>query len=131
MNFGSSCRTIQNLFQELCEAKLEWDEPIPADLKWWRSLKLDLEEGQSISIPRCYFESVPDDLVSCTLCGFCDASSKAYAGVVYLLVETTTRSLVKFVAAKTRVAPLKVQTIPRLELLSEPAVDERHAEFGI
>ena len=106
-------------FQELCEAKLEWDEHLPADLlKRWQSLRLDLEEGQSISIPRCYFEFVPGDLFSCTLCGFCDASLKAYAGVVYLLVETTTRSLVKFVAAKTRVAPLKTQTIPRLELLS-------------
>ena len=106
-------------FQELCEAKLEWDEPLPNNLLGkWHSLKSSLEEGQPISIPRCYFNGVSDDLVSCTLCGFCDASLKAYAGVVYLLMETTTKPLVKYIAAKTRVSPLKEQTIPRLELLS-------------
>ena len=55
--------------QELCEAKLEWDEPLPNNLLGkWHSLKSSLEEGQPISIPRCYFNGVSDDLVSCTLC---------------------------------------------------------------
>ena len=103
-------------YQELCEAKLKWDEPLP--LGKWHSLKSSLEEGQPISIPQCLFNGVSDDLVSCTLCGFCDASLKAYTGVVYLLMETTTTPLGKFIAAKTRVSPLKEQMIPRLELLS-------------
>ena len=59
-----------------------------------------------------------DPLVSATLCGFCDTSTKAYAAVVYLLLKTETHSVVRFVAAKTRVAPLQGQTVPRLELLS-------------
>ena len=37
---------------------------------------------------------------------------------VYLLLRTETHSVVRFIAAKTRVAPLQSQTIPRLELLS-------------
>ena len=81
----------------------------------WNSLKASQEAGQSISIPRCYFDGVSEDIISCTLCGFCDAS---YAGVVYLLIKTESGFLVQFVAAKTRVSPLKEQTIPRLELLS-------------
>ena len=81
-------------------------------------VRSNLEEGQPISIPRCYFEAIPDDVVSVSLRGFCDASLKAYAGVVYLLVETAAGFSVRFVAAKTRVSPLKEQTIPRLELLS-------------
>ena len=106
-------------FQELCEAKLEWDQVLPDSLLGkWHSLKSGLEEGQSISIPRCYLDGISEELVSCTLCGFCDASLKAYAGVVYLLLETEFGFSVKFVAAKTRVSPLKEQTIPRLELLS-------------
>ena len=84
----------------------------------WNSLKSSLEEGQSISIPRCYFDGVLEQPVRCTLCGFCDASLKAYAGVVYLLLETRTGFSVKFVAAKTRVSPLQKLTVPRLELLS-------------
>ena len=50
--------------------------------------------------------------------GFCDASKEAYAAVVYLLIETPGEHYVRFVASKTRVAPVHEQTIPRLELLS-------------
>ena len=107
------------LFQELCEAKCGWDQPLPDNLlKKWQSLKSSLDEGQSIQIIRCYFDGVFNEIVSCTPCGFCDASLKAYAGVVYLLIETTAGFSVRFMAAKTRVSPLKEQTIPRLELLS-------------
>ena len=107
-------------FQELCEVKLDWDQPLTGKLlERWKLLKSGLGEGQTILIPRCYFSDALEQLISCTLCGFCDASSlKAYAGVVYLLLETTTSLSVKFIAAKTRVAPLQKQTIPRLELFS-------------
>ena len=59
-----------------------------------------------------------DDVVSGTLCGYCDASLSAYAAVIYLLIESESGSYMHFVASKTRVSPLKRQTIPRLELLS-------------
>ncbi len=71
-----------------------------------------------MSFPRSYYHDLTDPLTSLTLCGFCDASTQAFAAVVYLLLKTETRSVVKFVAAKTRIAPLRSQTIPRLELLS-------------
>ena len=77
-----------------------------------------MQYSPSISIPRCYFEGISEEIISCTLCGFCDASIKAYAGVVYLLLDTSAGYSAKFVAAKIRVAPLQQQTIPRLELLS-------------
>ena len=110
---------FKTFFKELCAAKLEWDQPIPSELlRKWRSLRTGLEEAQPISIPRCYLDGVSDPLVSCTLCGFCDASLKAYAAMVYLLLETKNGCAVRFVAAKTRVSPLKEQTIPQLELLS-------------
>ena len=43
----------------------------------WCALRSGLEEGQSISIPRCYLDGVSECLISSTLCGFCDASVKA------------------------------------------------------
>lgn len=51
----------------------------------------------------------------CTV-GFCDASSKAYAAVVYFRLEYEDSVDVKFLAAKTRVAPIHGSMIPRLEL---------------
>ncbi|KAL5479392.1 hypothetical protein EMCRGX_G022912 [Ephydatia muelleri] len=70
-----------------------------------------------MSLPRCYFEETGQS-DSITLCGFCDASTRAYTAVIYMLSKTETRVLSRFVAAKMRVAPLQVQTVPRLELLS-------------
>ena len=57
-------------------------------------------------------------LKSATLCGFCDASAKAYTAVVYIVLKTETEYVSRFVAAKTRVAPLQGQTVPQLQLLS-------------
>ena len=51
------------------------------------------------------------------LCGYCDVSLSAYAGVVCLWIEAEDGVHMKFVVAKTRVAPLKKQSIPRLEHL--------------
>ena len=58
------------------------------------------------------------EVISYILCGFCDASFGAYATVVYLLMEMEKKHSARFLAAKTRVSPLRKQTIPRLELLS-------------
>ena len=75
--------------QTMCEAKLEWDQPLPTDLlSKWQKLSAGLLEAQTISIPRCCTEQVEEEVISYTLCGFCDASFGAYAAVVYLLMET-------------------------------------------
>ena len=55
---------------------------------------------------------------SARLIGFCDASTKAYAAVVYMRIESETCVDVKFLAARSRVAPIGGMTISRLELLS-------------
>ena len=67
------------------------------------------------TIPQSYISHQPE---SARLVGFYDASTKAYAAVVYLRLEHDTTVYVRFAAAKTRVALQKGITIPRLELLS-------------
>ncbi|KAF6216059.1 hypothetical protein GE061_000397 [Apolygus lucorum] len=49
---------------------------------------------------------------------YCDASSTSYAAVSFLRVQTEDVVFVTLVGAKSRVAPLKKLTIPRLELLA-------------
>ena len=107
------------IFQELCAEKLNWDEEVPHDLKVkWDNLVNDLKQMNRILLSRCYFREVDDQVLSCVVHGFCDASKSAYAAVTYLVIFTTIGIRVRFLAAKTQVAPIERQTIPRLELLS-------------
>ena len=50
--------------------------------------------------------------------GFGDASKRAYCAVVYLVTIIGSKTCVKLLASKTRVAPIKVLSIPRLELMA-------------
>ena len=109
---------IKIFFQELCINKVGWDEPLSGQLlDKWKSLVSSFN-GITMSIPRSYFWSADKVESVCSLQGFCDASSAAYAAVLYIKVETSCGNAVNFIASKTRVAPLDKQTIPRLELLS-------------
>ena len=69
-----------------------------------------------VSLPRCVVGG--EDALSYLLCGFGDASLRAYAAVVYLLVETEHSSHYHLLCSKVRVSLVEKLTIPRLELLS-------------
>ena len=105
------------LLQSLWAEKLDWDELVHESiLNEWSQWRIDLKVLSSHHIPRCYY---PKDVkvVSTQLHGFSDASEKAYSGVVYLRMEDPNgSSYTSLVMSKTRVAPIKRQTIPRLEL---------------
>ena len=106
------------LFQELCTCKIGWDESLSGQpLNKWRQLVSGFQ-GITTSISRCYFVFLAKESSQCSLQGFCDASSGAYAAVVSLKIKNSTESIVNFVACKTCVAPTSKQSIPRLELLS-------------
>lgn len=90
--------------QELWEKNLEWDEQIEEkDIQQWKWIAADLREIPQCQIPR-YF-GLPGEVSYRLLC-FCDASAKAFATAVYL------------VFSKTRLAPTKTISMPRLELLA-------------
>ena len=107
------------LFQELCLEKLNWDDPLPEDkVAIWEAWLKDLNEVKTISVPRCVLEGMKGEIIRTTLHGFADASKKCYCAMIYLVCETTTGVHTSLLCAKTRVAPLKSLTIPRLELMS-------------
>ena len=44
------------IFQEMCEKKLGWDDPISEDKALqWKTWVNDLNQVKSISVPRCLF----------------------------------------------------------------------------
>ena len=107
------------LFQVMCLSNYDWDDELTPDLlSWWNRLIADMNALKNIRVPRCYFSWREGDPVGHQLHGFSDASCKAYAAVVYLRTEHANGDIeVNLVASKARVAPIKRQSIPRLELL--------------
>ena len=107
----------KRLFQELCRFKLGWDEPMPSEIKeQWGRWQKDLPQLKHLSIPRC-IHTPEFEISSAQLHHFADASEYAYGAVSYLrLVNGTGQVSCSFMLAKSRLAPLKSTTIPRLEL---------------
>ncbi|UYV73219.1 hypothetical protein LAZ67_10002211 [Cordylochernes scorpioides] len=106
------------ILQETWIQKLTWDEVLPGRLvqrfwKWFSKLK----HLPNIEIPRwlCFKDSYVEKT---TLHIFCDASQFAYATCIFLRIEKEDRVDIQLIQARTRVAPLKKLTIPRLELLA-------------
>ena len=107
------------LFQELCMKKLGWDEEIPLEQQErWKKLVSDLNSVGEITLPRCLYKIGPDTVKNRFLHGLTDASKRVYCALVHLVYETEEGTFSTLVCAKTRVAPLKELTIPRLELMS-------------
>ena len=105
-------------FESICVEGLDWDEELQnPSRKLWNSFLSDITQLERIRVPRCYFNTSTNP-TNKQLHSFSDALKKAFAAVTYLQstypdghVET------RLVAAKTRVAPIETQAIPRLELL--------------
>ena len=111
---------VKILFQSLWERGLEWDENLPADVeKKWRSWVQELQGIISIEIPRRYDQS-NSHIKRRELHVFGDASQEAYGSVAYLKSydDEEETSFISLVYAKSKVAPVKKITLPRLELLA-------------
>jgi len=99
--------------QELWEKGKDWDETLlKCETLQWKKIISNLDELCTTSIPR-FIGNGKSQL----LC-FCDASSKAYATVIYLRTMEAGQIQTNLIFSKARNAPIKPLTIPRLELLS-------------
>lgn len=106
------------LLQEMWVSGVDWDENIGEKLSasvdvWFK----ELTEIENIKIPRCLKLDQPK--IEETLHVFVDASEHAYGSVAYLQCTYANGKKSKsFVTSKSRVAPLKAISIPRLELMA-------------
>ncbi|XP_072159636.1 uncharacterized protein [Bemisia tabaci] len=107
---------VRAVIQELWILGLDWDDPIPEGLRIeWNTFFESLPRLAELRIPRFVKSTNPE--ATYTLVGFCDASIKGYSANVYLVChEQKENAKVNLVLAKSKVAPLKVLSIPRLEL---------------
>ena len=104
------------LIQKLWISGIGWDEEIPYEIKTeWLTYRRELQSLTEFSVPRWLHMRHGDKQVD--LHGFCDASKLAYASVVYArVVDADGRIHVTLITAKTKVAPIKTVSVPRLEL---------------
>ncbi|XP_062419395.1 uncharacterized protein LOC134132166 [Pungitius pungitius] len=110
---------VKCLFQEMWERGLSWDEPLPIDLtEKWEQWCMELPLLHLMAIPRWYHIEIQQESHTVKLHVYCDASEKAYSAVAYLQGKNKQgETVTSFVASKSRVAPLKKMTLPRLELM--------------
>lgn len=104
------------MLQQLWRLQVQWDDPLPNDIKeHWIAYRTSLCLLNDLLIPRQI--TCEGDIVNIQIHGFSDASIYAYGCCLYL--RCTNSSGVhtsKLMCAKSKVAPLKAISLPRLEL---------------
>ncbi len=106
------------LLQTLCRKKVTWDADIedPDRAQWERWIS-DLPKLKNVNVSRCFKPEEFGEVETVELHVFSDASRVGYAAVAYLrFVNTEGKIWCAFVIGKTRLAPIREISIPRLEL---------------
>ncbi|GFT04838.1 integrase catalytic domain-containing protein [Trichonephila clavipes] len=101
--------------QQLWQCKLDWNDVLPHSIaNKWREFVTTLKCIEEVKINRFI---MADNNVRIVLQGFVHASEAAYGAVVYLQCFLHNGAAkVSIHASKSRVAPIRVISIPRLEL---------------
>lgn len=110
-----SSLVIKLLIQSLWSQGLGWDDtPSPEIVMKWERLKMELQSLHNCKLPR-QIKILNSSTIH--LCGFCDSSERAYCAVIYIRIIYDNNTInTFFVCAKSKVAPLKRLSLPRLEL---------------
>ena len=106
------------LLQNICRKGMNWDDQVESDVAHqWHEWLEDLPKLEALKIARCFKPKGFSEVVDCQLHVFGDASEYAYAAVAYLrMVDASGLIHCAFIMGNVRLCPLKVVSIPRLEL---------------
>ncbi|GFW65965.1 uncharacterized protein TNCV_587911 [Trichonephila clavipes] len=100
--------------QKLWLRRLNWKEFLPdAIAPKWINFVSSLKAIEELKIDRHIFT---DSYVKLMLLGYADTSESAYGAVVYMHCVKEDGTTTKLISSKSRVTPIKVISIPRLEL---------------
>lgn len=104
------------LMQQIWISKINWDDQLPSELeKKWKDFSQNISNLSSLSIPRWILG--PSPIHAIQLHGFADASLRGYGAALYLRILYTDHSISSnLLCSRSRVAPLKTISLPRLEL---------------
>ncbi|XP_011878479.1 PREDICTED: uncharacterized protein LOC105567860 [Vollenhovia emeryi] len=103
------------LLQSTWMQQLDWDAPLSSvDILHWRRLFEELPLLEGLRVNRWLGSGAENTLIE--LHGFADASERGYAAAVYLRLGDGSKARVQLLAAKSKVAPIKPVSLPRLEL---------------
>ena len=106
------------LLQDLCKRAVEWDAPLcEKDESQWNNWISGLSELQNIRIQRCFKSDKLNKIQRVEIHHFCDASEVGYGTASYLrFIDICGLVHCVLLFGKSRVAPLKKISIPRMEL---------------
>lgn len=108
--------TAKIFLQRLWQEGYDWDQQLSGSLKNdWHKFRSELNKLEELRLPRWLGKTKSKQAVQ--IHGFCDASERAYAAVVYIKYINSDNTIrTTMVTSKTRVAPIKTISLPRLEL---------------
>ena len=112
---------LKLIFQDVRKGRHSWDEPLPKDIvDRWEEIISDIRSVGTVEINRHVLKNTDKcDIQLIELHGFSDGTSVAFAATIYLRAEMKSGKIeVNLVARKARIAPMKGETIPRMELMS-------------
>ncbi|XP_050298558.1 uncharacterized protein LOC126737624 [Anthonomus grandis grandis] len=112
---GPMILQVKLLLQKLWLLKLGWDDPVPVDIfRIWKNFTYHLSLVEYFKIPR---QVTIKNYTYLELHGFSDSSINAFGACVYVrTLDSLGNISVNLLSAKSRVAPLKAVSLPRLEL---------------
>ncbi|XP_033228872.1 uncharacterized protein LOC117180482 [Belonocnema kinseyi] len=103
------------LIQLLWKAGVQWDSSIPVEVhSMWLKFKEQLPLLEEVNFRHLIIAS---NSIELQMHGFCEASEKTYGACIYLRsTDNQGKHHIALVCSKSRVAPVKPVTLPRLEL---------------
>ncbi|XP_039608830.1 uncharacterized protein LOC120528756, partial [Polypterus senegalus] len=106
------------ILRDLCKEKCGWDEEVEVKhIQKWKKWMDDLKLLTDYKVNRCFKPTGFGTIKTAQMHHFADASEDGYGTVTYLvLTNEEGKRHCSFLMGKSRVAPLKQVTIPRMEL---------------